>query len=177
MLSSLRIFAAASGVFFLGACFLSENQLIGEGARLQDGPITFCIEAGEPCNQAIASEDGYFILPPPEDADEAPIFARFIPLTEIGGRQIWLGEAEIGDNGDTAWAYVVISFAGQTADGVNEYQVAVPGCSDASLEQRLKYQIESDRYGCSVTDIAAFADYLRERHGDDFDDPDWWDEN
>lgn len=179
MLSSLRIFAAASAVFFLGACFLSENQLIGEGARLQDGPLAFCIEPDEPCHQAIPKDDGYLIMPYPEDAaEEAPMFTRFMPLLETADGQVWLGETELGEEDEAAWAYVVVRPSHQTPDGVTAYLVAVPSCSDASSDDLARYGLERDgSYGCTVSDIGAFADYLRARHGDDFADPHWWDQN
>lgn len=179
MLSSLRIFAAASAVFFLGACFLSETQLIGEGAKLQDGPLAFCTDPGEPCHQVVPSEDGYFILPHPEDAaEEAPLFARFMPLPAANGPQVWLGEVELREEGEPAWAYIVAVESDKTSGGVSQYNVAVPGCNDASSDQRLRYRLEEDgAYSCRVVDIAAFAEYVLERHGSDFTDPDWWDQN
>ncbi|MFN4023629.1 MAG: hypothetical protein ACK4MQ_02250 [Hyphomonas sp.] len=179
MLASLRICAAASAVFFLGACFLSENQLIGEGARLQDGPLAFCIDPGEPCHQAMPSEDGYLILPHPEDAaEEDPMFARFMALPPSNGQQMWLGEVELRQEDEIVWAYIVAVSAGDTSGGVSRYNVAVPGCGDASTDQRLRYWLEEDgAYSCRIGDVAAFAEYLRERHSSDFTDPDWWDQN
>lgn len=179
MFASLRTFAAASAVLFLGACFLSESQLIGEGARLQDGPLAFCIDPDEPCHEVVPRDDGYLVLPHPEEAgEEGPIFVRFMPLTQAGGWQIWLGEVELGEDSETAWAYVVVRPAGETAGGVTEYQVAIPSCNEAGDADFARYALERDgSYSCRVSDIAAFADYLAARHSDDFADPDWWDRN
>ena len=92
--------------------------------------------------------------------------------------QVWLGETELGEEDEAAWAYVVVRPSHQTPDGVTAYLVAVPSCSDASSDDLTRYGLERDgSYGCTVSDIGAFADYLRARHGDDFADPDWWDQN
>lgn len=177
MLSRLKVFAAASFALFLGACFLSERQLIGEGVRLQEGPLAFCMEPDEPCLEAVTREDGYLVMPLPEHADEEePIFVRFAPLTRAGGADIWLGEAELTEDDDRAWAYVVARRAGRAENGVTEYKMAIPTCEEASDSQLIRYGLERNGlYACTVTNINAFAEYLTERHTADFADADWWD--
>ena len=168
---------AASLGLFLSGCFLSERQLIGEGIRLQGNALAFCLEAGEPCHEAVPERDGYLVLPHPEDAsEEEPIFVRFAALQKAGGQEMWLGEAELKDEDQTAWAYVVVRASGETPSGVTEYDVAVPACSEATDSQLIRFGLEKDGvHACTVSNLDAFTEYLTERHAKDFADPDWWD--
>jgi len=177
MFRIFRVFAASCAALLLSGCFLSDKPLIGEGVYIHDGPLTFCLDADEPCHQTTLQEDVYLILPNPEDgADEKPIAVRFRPLMKAGGETIWLGEADLSGEGDQeAWGYVVARRLKDTDLGVREYEVAVPDCSQASSSQLIRYGLEKDGpYGCRVTDIDAFAEYLRTRHGEDFASDAWW---
>lgn len=177
MINSLKLLGVAAAALTLSGCFLSESALIGEGEKLQDGPLSFCLDAGAPCQQGVPEADGYLVLPYPEDTgEEEPIFVRFTSLTTVADTPVWLGEAELGEPGEPAWGYVVVRRAGMSEDGVTEYDVAAPGCSDASGSQRIRFGLEQDgAYACRVTRLDAFAEYLIERHGEDFADPGWWD--
>lgn len=177
MLSIFRVFAAGCAALLLAGCFLSDKPLIGEGVYIHDGPLTFCLDASEPCHQTTLQEDAYLILPNPEDgADEKPIAVRFRPLMKAGGETIWLGEADLSGEGDQeAWGYVVARRLKDTDLGVREYEVAVPDCSQANSSDLIRYGLEKEgSYSCRVTDLDAFAEYLRMRHAEDFASAVWW---
>lgn len=179
MLSRLRIFVAASFTLFASACFLSDRPLIGEGAHLRDGPLTFCLEEGGPCHNAIPEGDGYLVMPHPEDSeDETPIFVRFTPLMQADGEEVWLGEAELTDKNDRAWGYFVARENTETPESPSEIRVVIPECDKASSSQRIRFGLDkSSLHTCAVSDLNAFAEYLAERHGADFADEDWWTAN
>lgn len=172
----LRNLTAACAAVLLSGCFLSEKPLIGEGVHLYDGPLAFCLDADEPCHQTRLQEDAYLVLPPPEESEEKPITMRFHPLMMAGGETIWLGEANLTDEGDEeAWAYVVARKLKDTDLGVREYEVAIPDCGAASSSELIRYGLEKESaYSCRVTDIDTFAEYLREHHAEDFADDQWW---
>ncbi|KCZ94979.1 hypothetical protein HHI_07017 [Hyphomonas hirschiana VP5] len=176
MFSLFRIFVAGGACLLLSACFLSEKPLIGEGAQIHNGPLAFCLDAGEPCHQTTFQEDAYLVLPHPEDGEEKPVAVRFRPLMKADADTIWLGEANLSEEGhEEAWAYVVARKLKDTDLGVREYEVAVPDCGSASDSDLIRYGLEKDGvYACRVTNIDAFAEYLRERHAADFASDAWW---
>ncbi|MFN3608035.1 MAG: hypothetical protein ACK4Y9_03130 [Hyphomonas sp.] len=176
MFRLIRLFATGCAALMLSGCFLSEKSLIGEGAEIHDGPLTFCLDADEPCHQTMFQEDAYLVLPHPEDGEEKPVAVRFRPLMKSGADTIWLGETNLSEAGDEeAWAYVVARKLKDTDLGVREYEVAVPDCSKASSSELIRYGLVKDGpYACRVTDIDALTDYLRARHGDDFTSDAWW---
>lgn len=176
MLTVIRFFAAGSAAMMLSACFLSEKPLIEDGAAIHDGPVAFCLDEGEPCHQTAYEDGTYLLLPHAEDAGEAPMTVRFSPLMEVDGEPIWLGETNLSEEGEEeAWAYVVARRLQDTGLGVREYEVAVPDCGDASDSERIRFGFEADgAYACRVTNIGAFAEYLREHYAGDFADDAWW---
>lgn len=176
MFTVIRLFVAAGAALLLSGCFLSEKQMIGEGVRIHDGPLAFCLDAEEPCHQTTFQEDAYLVLPHPDDGEEKPVPVRFRPLMKAGAETIWLGEANLSEEGEEeAWAYVVARKLKDTDLGVREYEVAVPDCRDASSSELIRYGLEKDgAYACRVTDITAFAEYLRAHHAEDFASNAWW---
>lgn len=161
----------------LGGCFLSEKPLIGEGVEIHDGPLAFCLDAAEPCHQTTFQEDAYLVLPHADQGEEEqPVAVRFRPLMQSGAETIWLGEANLSEEGDEeAWAYVVARKLKDTDLGVREYEVAVPDCSEATASELIRYGLEKDGpYACRVTDIEALTEYLLERHAEDFASDAWW---
>lgn len=177
MLNVIRLFATASAVTFLSGCFLSEKSLIGQGEIIHDGPIAFCLDPSEPCHEATVEDGTYLVLPHPEGSEEEPMTVRFRRLMEAGGEPVWLGEADLSEKGEEeeAWAYVVARKLKDTDEGVRQYEVAVPDCGEATDSEKIRYGLEKDgAYACRVTDIGAFAEYLRTHHADEFSDDAWW---
>lgn len=176
MLSVLRVFAAGCAALLVSSCFLSDKPLIGEGVHIHDGPLAFCLDADEPCHQTTFEDDAYLILPNAGDGEEKPIAVRFRPLMKAGGETVWLGEADLSGEGDeAAWGYVVARKLKDTDLGVREYEVAVPDCSKATASQLIRHGLEKEgAYACRVTDIDAFAEYLRTQHAEDFASDAWW---
>lgn len=157
----------------LAGCFMSTELRIEAGVPLADGPVAFCMPDEQPCQVGQPEGDGYLVKA--EQEDEEDVRLRFEPLTEAGGAQIYLGEAELRDDGDVAWSYLVARADGKTPEGLVRYVLMMPGCSDMDAAQRERFSIKkADSYTCTVNDLANFRAYLIETHTERFADSAWW---
>ncbi|MFN7055280.1 hypothetical protein [Hyphomonas sp.] len=172
MLAFLRYLPLAASLGLLTACFVSEDALIGQGVRLHDGPVAFCLGPDDPCLPAPLEGDTYLAA-----SGDSGTPMRFVPLTEAGGQPVWLGEAEIREEDSDERAFMILvarpeSFA---ADGTLNIRIMTPDCYEAGEDMRARYGIEQvDQYICATPDLETLSAYLIERHGADFADPDWW---
>ena len=164
----------------LSACFTSETPFLADSdtVRIADGPIRVCSDKDD-CSRAEPGETGkgYVILPPP-DEDERPIPVRFAPLTDSALGPVWLAEIDMSEDDDRAFIVGVARRAPEyDADGLMGFDLELPWCGDVSPEDRETYGIvKIDEYTCALPSKTSIADYLREAHRLDFDNPDWWEE-
>jgi hypothetical protein len=157
----------------LAGCFMSTEPRIAAGVLLADGPVAFCLPDEDPCQTGLPDGDGYLIQS--EDEDEEDVRLRFEALTEVDGVVIYLSETELSDEADRAWTYLVARSAGETPDGLAQFDLMMPSCSDLPPEQGERFGIiHADAYSCTVTDLEGFRAYLIETYTDDFADPAWW---
>lgn len=170
MADMVRFTPLLLGLAMLTACFVSEEPLIEQGARIHDGPVAFCVSDSEICHSASPLVDGYLVRDPD---GETPM--RFVPLTEALDGPVWLGEAELGDEDGRTWVYVIARPESLSADGTMNFRVVMTDCARADDEMLARFGFSVvDTYSCLVSDIESLATYLVERHGTDFTDPDWW---
>jgi hypothetical protein len=154
----------------LTACFVSDEPLIEQGARIHDGPVAFCVADSEICHNAGTLGDGYLVR---DTEGETPM--RFVPLTEAPDGPVWLGEAELGDEDGRAWVYVIARPESLSADGTMNFRVVMTDCALADDAMRARFGFSAvDPYSCLTPDLESLSAYLLERHGADFTDPDWW---
>lgn len=158
----------------LSACFVSSEPRIETAVLLGEGDIAFCTPDDDPCQSAYLEGDAYVLRPEDED-DGEEIRLRFEPLIEAGGQMIYLGEAELREEDESAWTYIAVRENGVTDDGLPRFDLQMPDCNDMSAEQGILYGMErADSYSCTVTDLAGFRNYLIDTYGDHFADPEWW---
>lgn len=170
MIKMVRFAPLLSGLAMLTACFVSDVPLIAEGARIHDGPVAFCMSVADTCANARPFEDGYLTSVSDEETK-----VRFAPLSDAGGVPVWLGEAELGDADERAWVYVVARPESRSADGTVNFRIVMPDCDLASEDALTRFGFtQVDPYSCLAPDIESLSAYLLERRGDDFADPDWW---
>lgn len=157
----------------LSACFMSAEPRIEKGVLLANGPVAFCMPDEDPCQTGLPDGDGYLVESGNEDEEDLRL--RFEALTESGGAMIYLGEAELRDETDAAWTYLVARAAGETPEGLARFDLMMPGCSDMTKDQTVRFGIvRADAYTCTITDLANFRAYLIEAYTDQFSDPAWW---
>lgn len=174
-----RIFAALVGLITLSACFYSEVPLIPEGEQITlpyDG-VVLCL--GDDCRSVMAEDDGTYVIPPPADeADEKPIRVRFQELVADEGEKVYLAEAELSDDPEVSYHYLVARIRPDAHTHVPTYEFAMPSCGDAPDGALERFHIEKvDTYSCRVTDLEAFKAYLIEVHGADFETEEFWKED
>ena len=178
-----RMLAALTGLFALSACFYSEVPLIpaGEQVRLPYDGVVLCLD--DDCRIVMAEDDGtYKIPPPPEEADEKPLFVRFQMLAAPGSDEdmnpVYLAEAEMQDGEEVSYHYLVAHRRIDTVTHVPTYEFVMPSCNDAADEALARFGIErADSYSCRVSDLEAFKTYLVETHSADFETEDFWKDN
>ncbi len=157
----------------LSACFMSEAPRVVTGTLLAKGPVAFCTPDEPPCRTGIPSGDGYLLTL--EDDDQEEVRVRFEPLTEAGGVPVYLGEAELRDEDEVGWIYVVARPTSASVDGAPRFEIAMPDCADMGDEDSHRSGIvRADSKTCTVTDIAGFRAFLKETYADEFADPAWW---
>lgn len=155
----------------LTACFISDDLLIENGARLADGDVVICTPDSPPCFPATPDGQDYIVSPP----DEPPVRMRFTPLEGDFGAPVFLGAYELTEDDETIWQYIVVRSSGLNADGAARFDLAMPGCGDVQQQDFEAFGlVQTDQYSCTITDIVLFKSYLITRHGADFADPAWW---
>lgn len=156
----------------LSACFLSEQPILAEATLLTDGPAQFCSPKKDDCDTGTVEGDGYLLKAKAEDEEDLRL--RFEPLLETGDQQIYLAEAELREDGETAWAYLLARAAGESSDGTPQFVVMMPDCNDTPSDALPEGIARSDSYTCMVSDGAAFRAYLIATYGDKVGDDAWW---
>ena len=157
----------------LSACFMSEEQRVVTGTLFARGPVAFCAPEEPPCRMGVPSGDGYVLTFGDEEPEEVRV--RFEPLTEVGGVPVYLGEAELREEGEVGWIYMVARPTNAAVDGAPRFEIAMPHCADLSDDDSQRSGIaRADSKSCTVTDIAGFRALLKETYADEFADPAWW---
>lgn len=164
--------ALASSIV-LTACFLSDEAHIQTGALLAEGPVSFCTDDDPPCQTGFRDGDGYIVYS--GDPEEEDLRLRFEALTGEGASTIYIGEAELREDDESAWAYVLVRAAPVPGEGFPEYDLIVPSCNDGDEAAHSAHGIiRSDAYSCEISDFDAFRTYLIEAYSDRFSDPAFW---
>jgi hypothetical protein len=167
--------ALASSIV-LTACFLSGEARIQTGTLLADGPVSFCTDDDPPCQTGFPDGDGYIIYS--GDPEEEDTRLRFEVLTGSGASTVYIGEAELRDDSEPAWAYVLVRASAAPGDGFPQFDLILPSCNDGDDAAHSAYGIlRSDAYTCEVRDFAAFRTYLIETYSGRFSDPAFWRES
>ena len=182
-MNALRMLAALTGLFALSACFYSEVPLIpaGEQVTLPYDGVVLCLD--DDCRIVMAGDDGtYTIPPPPEEADEKPLFVRFQMLDAQSGSEqanpVYLAEAKMQDGDEVSYHYLLAHMRLGAMTHVPTYEFAMPACNDAQETVLKRFSIErTDSYSCRVSDLNAFKTYLVETHSGDFETEEFWEDN
>lgn len=161
------------GTLMLSGCFMTLEPRIEVASLLSEGPAVFCTPGDDPCLTAEVENDGYVLRT--QTVDEEEMYLRFEPLAEAGGLMIYLGEAELQEEEQSVWTFILARQSGLTEDGLPRFDVQMPGCNDMSAEQGILYSIErADSYSCLVSDIGKFRNFLIDTYSERFADPEWW---
>lgn len=164
---------AALSLTVLSGCFMSEVPRVETGTMFARGPVAFCSPDEEKCQIGMPSGDGYVVEA--EDSGEEDIRMRFEPLTEADGVPVYLGEIELRDDEEIAWAYLVARPSGGFVNEAPRYEIIMPGCNDLARDREAAFKIiRADAYTCLVTDLAAFRTYLIADYSDKFASDAWW---
>ena len=157
----------------LPACYLSSTPHIETGVLLSDGNAVFCSPDDGDCQTGRIDGDGYLVKS--DDGDEEDMRLRFEPLVMAGGVQVYVAEAELREQHEAAWAYLVARRNGDSDDGLPRFDVMMPGCNDFDEATRARYAIaRTDSYTCGFSDYAAFRQFLSDNYAARFADDAWW---
>ena len=169
------IFAACG---LLGACFVSDEALIpaGDAVLPVDHELTLCPDQPDTCILMRVEADGYATFADADD-DESGM-ARFFPLTQVDGRQIFLLEAY--DQEDGVYSYLVARRRSEGAAGAADMDLALVSCSDLTQAQRSAFKAAGGRIGsglvseCRAPDLETLSATVRDAFGAYLADEDWW---
>lgn len=177
----LRSGLAIGTIGLLSACFMSETPFIpdADAVRLGEGTILVCSDADD-CSHTIPDEDGmgYMMMPPPDEDDE-PIAVKFAPLMDTSIGPVWLAEIDMTEEDERAYVVGVVRRAPEyDQDGVAAFDVELPWCEDIDDAELAAYGIERlDSYTCSMPAKTSISDYLRQTHKEEFETPEWWEDD
>jgi hypothetical protein len=165
-------------VGLLTACYVSDDALIpaGEAVLPMDHGLTLCPDQPDNCVSMHVDGDGY-VTAPDADPDETGA-ARFYPLTQVDGRQIFLLEAH--DTEDAAFTYLVARRASADAAGSADMELALVTCSDLTEAQETAFLAAggsiSAGWGseCRAPDLQTLTATLREVYREKLADETWW---
>ena len=170
----LMAFAASS---LLGGCFVSETPLIPHGHTVlpKDHGITLCVDGPDDCINMVVEGDGY--ATPATDEGE-PAAARFAPLMQVNGRQVFLLEAH--DTDDGAYTYLVARKRSNTTEGPSDLELALISCDDLTEPQRVSFEsrggIIRGGWGdeCIAPNLETLITTVREAYAESLGDEAWW---
>jgi len=176
--SIVKIPAILCAAGLLTACYVSDKTLIPEGEAVlpMDHGLTLCPDRPDNCVTMHVQGDRY-VTAPDADPDETGA-ARFYPLTQVNGRQIFLLEAH--DTEDDAFTYLVARRTAADAEGIADMDLALVTCGDLSKEQETEFLAAggdiSAGWGseCRAPDLPTLATTLRTVYAADFADEAWW---
>lgn len=162
----------------LSACYVSDVALIpdGEAVLPLDHGLTLCPDRPDNCVPLSVQGDTY-VTAPDADPDETGA-ARFSPLAQVNGRQIFLLEAH--DTGDDTFTYLVARRRSPDAAGVADLDLALVSCDDLSSAQSAAFvqaggQVNAGWGGeCRAPDLQTLTSTLRAVYETRFADEDWW---
>lgn len=164
---------AIASSFCLTACFLSGASKIETGLRLAGGDVLFCTDDDPPCQTGTPKDDGYIIRS--SDPEEEDVFLRFEVLTESEAGTIYVGETELKDEDETAWAYLLARASETEAADLPAFDIVLPACNDGDAEVQSGFGIiRTDSYSCEVGDFEDFRNYLIATYADRFGNPAFW---
>jgi len=167
---------AACGL--LGACFVSDDPLIPQGEAVLpiDHSLTLCPDGPDQCFDMQVVGDGY-VIGPDQQNDESGA-ARFSPLVQIDGRQIFLLEAH--DSEDDVYSYLVARRRSIDEVSDADMDLALVVCSDLTELQISAFEAAGGEVssgfgsGCRAPDLATLKTTLRQAYRDQFSDEAWW---
>lgn len=173
-----RLPALLATISLLGACFVSDEPLIptGEAVLPIDYGLTLCPDLPDDCFFMRAEADGYTTLPNTDDDENGA--ARFFPLMQVQGRQIFLLEAY--DLEDDTYTYLVARRRGDGETGEADLDLALISCSDLTEAQMSQFVAAGGHTGsgfasgCTSPDLETLSATLRNAYGAHFADETWW---
>lgn len=176
--SITRISTILCAAGLLTACYVSDEALIPDGAAVlpMDHGLTLCPDRPDNCVSMHVEGDRY-VTAPDADPDESGA-ARFYPLTQVDGRQIFLLEAH--DTEDDAFTYLVARRTSLDSNSKADMDLALVTCSDLTEEQETEFLAAggsvSSGWGseCRAPDLETLATTLRSVYAAQFADEDWW---
>lgn len=176
--TTLRGAAAMLSASLLSGCFVSLEPIIPAGAAVLpiDHKITLCVEAPDDCFDMRVDGDGYRTL---EDAsaDESGV-ARFSPLVQIQGKQIYLMEAH--DLDENLHTFLVARRRTPDEVSAGTMQLALIVCSDLNQAQRETFLSAGGQIGdgwgeeCIPPDLPTLNSAILAAYSDAFADEAWW---
>lgn len=174
----LRSVAALIGASLLSGCFVSVVPIIPTGAAVLpiDHRITLCVDAPDDCFDMEVSGDGYRTL---ADANiEETGAARFSPLAQIRGQQIYLMEAH--DLEDNAFTFLVARRRVPDEESAGTMQLALIDCGDLDQTQRDAFLAAGGMINdgwveeCIPPDLDTLSTAIIATYSDSFADEAWW---
>lgn len=167
-----------SALFLLAACFVSEEPLIpiGEAVLPIDYALTLCPDRPNNCTTLISDGDTYRTAPDVDPNETGT--ARFYPIAQAEGRQVFLLEAY--DTDDDAFTYLLARRRTPDAIGDADLDLALVSCSDLTNEEEDWFRANggeiSSGWGseCRAPDLQTLIVTLRRVYHDDLADEDWW---
>ena len=176
--SHLRLPVMLGAAGLLTACYVSDEALIPAGTAVLpvDHVLTLCPDGPDKCFSMQVEGDRY-VTAPDADPDETGA-ARFVPLTQVDGRQIYLLEAH--DTGDDNFSYLVARRTSLDANRAADMDIALVSCGDLSPAQEAEFLaaggVISSGWGseCRAPDLQTLTATLREAYRAKFADEAWW---
>lgn len=169
------IFCAAG---LLTACFVSDDPLIPDGAAVLpvDHVLTLCPDRPDKCISMQVEGDRYVTAPDADPDDRGA--ARFAPLMQVEGRQIYLLEAH--DTDEDRFTYLVARRTSLDANSTADMDLALVTCSDLTAAQEADFLAAGGTINagwggeCQAPDLHTLSATLRQVYGDQFADEAWW---
>lgn len=174
----LRVSMLLGAISLLTACYFSEKSLIPEGEAVLpvDHGLTLCPDGPNNCVEMSIEGDTY--LTAPEAGPDQTGAARFYPLVQVDGRQIYLLEAH--DTEDDAFSYLVARRTMAEDDGPADMELALVTCEALSEDELTDFlaaggQVSSG-WGreCRAPDLQTLTSTFRTAYLDEFADNAWW---
>lgn len=161
-------------LILLPGCFLSATSHIQSGVHLASGNVLLCPKDDPECQTAYVEGDGYILYAP--DPEEEDLRLRFEVLASAPpAGTIYIGEAELRDGSETAWAYVIARAAHDRTADTPAFDLVMPDCRDAGEAGAAGGGFHrTDAYSCEVSDYPAFKAYLIRVYGPRFANPGFW---
>lgn len=176
--SNAKIPAILSAAGLLAACYVSDDPLIPDGAAVLpvDHVLTLCPDRPDTCVSMQVEGDRY-VTAPEADPDDSGA-ARFAPLMQVEGRQIYVLEAH--DTEDDKFTYLVARRTSLDANRTADMDLALVTCSDLTPAQEADFLaaggVINAGWGgeCRAPDLQTLTATLRQVYAEQFADEAWW---